>query len=288
MDLTVRLEVETMSDELFTEMRANRKAILVASSPKTLGEKAILRQKNNVNEIKDNVEKTLRNLSKYTPDATVGDDKFTEANKTSRLKELRQVLITLKRQDDYLIVAEKHSYEIAEKMIEVEGGGQLDPTRQKIVADLIKEQGKYQSSKRGAFPYNFNNSRQQPYGFKPRYQHPGSSQYYGYGYQPAQQVGQQVGQQSFPPPFPPHPMPQQFAVTMGETGVASSFRMPLVPAPASIRGRGTGSYRGGRGGRGMIDKSRDTCFDCQLVGHWQGDPMCPAGVMDPMPPGTMG
>ena len=77
-----------------------------------MGEKAILRQKNNVNEVKDNVEKTLRNLSKYTPDATLGDDKFTDANKTSRLKELRNVLITLKRQDDYLTGPDMTSLEM--------------------------------------------------------------------------------------------------------------------------------------------------------------------------------
>jgi hypothetical protein len=54
------------------------------------------------------------------------DGQRTHFARTNRLKELRSVLITLKRQDDYLTVAEKH--EIAEKMIEVEGGGQLDPS----------------------------------------------------------------------------------------------------------------------------------------------------------------
>ena len=74
---------------------------------------------------------------------------------------------------------------------------------------------------------------------------------------------------------------------MRDAGGSSSLRMPggQVPVPTP-RGRGYGAYKGGRGAKGMIDKSRDTCFDCQLVGHWQGDPQCPAGVQDPMPPGT--
>ena len=271
MDLNVQLEVETMSDEAFQEMRSKRKAILVSSCPKTLGEKAILRQKNNINDVKENVEKTLRHLSKYTVDTTGGDDKFSADNKKNRLKELRSVLITLKRQDDYLTVTEQHSYEIAEKMIEVEGGGQLDPSRQKIVTDLVKEQGKYQGPKRGPSYYN---PRQQPYSYKPRYQYQQSQQYYGYPHQSVQQS------------FSPQPIPQQFALAMGDAGGSSSFRMPGVSASVPARGGGYVPHRGGRGGRVMIDKSRDTCFHCQLVGHWQGDPQCPAGVQDPMPPGT--
>ena len=52
----------------------------------------------------------------------------------------------------------------------------------------------------------------------------------------------------------------------------------------AMRGRASGStYWGGRGGK---VGPRDTCWDCQLVGHWQGDPGCPAGVVDPIPPGT--
>ena len=87
------------------------------------------------------------------------------------------MLITLKRQDDFLIVAEKHNYEIAEKMIEVEGGGQLDPARQKIVTDLVKEQGKFSGPKSKSY-YN-NNYRQQPYEFRPKYQHQ-QQQFYNY------------------------------------------------------------------------------------------------------------
>ena len=64
--------------------------------------------------------------------------------------------------------------------------------------------------------------------------------------------------------------------------------MPAVHALAPIRVMGSVVYRGGIVGRLMIDNSCDTCFDCQLVGHWQGDPQCPAGVMDPIQPGTMG
>ena len=89
MDLTVQLEVETMSDEAFQDMRARRKAILVANSPKTLGEKAILRQRNNINDVKEIVENTVRQLSKCSPDVTEGNDKFSTETKTNRLKELK-------------------------------------------------------------------------------------------------------------------------------------------------------------------------------------------------------
>ena len=78
MDLTLQLEIETMSEEAFTEMRAKRKAILMANCPKTNNEKSFHRQKSNINDVKDKVEKTLRHLSKYTPDTTAGDNKFSE------------------------------------------------------------------------------------------------------------------------------------------------------------------------------------------------------------------
>ena len=94
-DLTVQLEIETMSEENFQEMRAKRKAILVAMSPKINPEKSIHSQKTNINDVKEKVEKTLRHLSKYTANASDGDNKFSEYNKKQRVKELRSVLITL-------------------------------------------------------------------------------------------------------------------------------------------------------------------------------------------------
>ena len=72
--------------------------------------------------------------------------KFTAENKMNRLKELRQVMLNLKRQEDYFAVAEKHGYGLDEKMLEVEGNGKLDPKRQKIVAESVKEHGNSQRS----------------------------------------------------------------------------------------------------------------------------------------------
>ena len=46
------------------------------------------------------------------------------------------------RQDDYISVARDHGYDLADRMQSVEGSGQLSADRQKIVADLLRDQKK--------------------------------------------------------------------------------------------------------------------------------------------------
>ena len=89
MDLTIPHEVESMSSEAFEEMRSRRKAIL----------EAIHRQENNIDDVKEIGEKTLRELAKTevvvkTEEVTDNTGKkFTAENKMNRLKELRQVML---------------------------------------------------------------------------------------------------------------------------------------------------------------------------------------------------
>ena len=87
------------------------------TKPQNNGEKAIYRQKNNINDVKEIVEKTLRELSKIEEVVDNTGKKFTAENKRNRLKELRQVMLNLKRREDFLVVAEKLSYVLAEKML---------------------------------------------------------------------------------------------------------------------------------------------------------------------------
>ena len=158
-------------------------------------------------------------------------------------------------------MAEKHNYEIAEKMIEVEGGGQLDPTRQKIVTDLVKEQGKF------SVPYYNYNYRQHPYEFRSKYQHQ-QQQFYNYP-------------QSFLPQHSQSQLqPAQLALALGKAGSSHQYPVRFSAPPF------TAHPTRGRGGKEGFDKSRYAFFACQLVGHWAGDQGCPQGVMDPRPTGT--
>ena len=79
------------------------------------------------------------------------------------------------------------SYHITEKMEQVEGGGQLDPARQKIVTELLKEQGKYRSSRKEQAYYS---NRKQPYSYQTSYQQPQQN----YRQQPQQYYGLSVFQ----------------------------------------------------------------------------------------------
>ena len=202
-------------------------------------------------------------------DSSGGGDKFDASNKLERQKELRSALIQLKKQEDYLLVAENHSYEIAEQMEKVEGGGQLDPNRQKIVTELVKDHNKYSGTRRGD-SYNY---RKQPYIPRPYYQNPQQHPSYQYQYQ----------QPMFQPVYP---QSGQLAL-MGSGGQSGPVgQVPQGGQGGMFRGRGYGTGRGGRGSKAIIDKSTSTCFECGIVGHWTGDPGCPGNVADTMPPGT--
>ena len=56
----------------------------------------------NVNNIRERVEKQLRFFFKLTVNASAGEIKFTEANKEKTLQNLRAVLGEVKRQEDYI------------------------------------------------------------------------------------------------------------------------------------------------------------------------------------------
>ena len=79
-----------MDDESFIEMRSRRAGALAAIMPTNEAEKSFLRQKTNINNIREKVEKQLRIMKEYLLDTSTGNvkKKFTQNNKTVRMKEL--------------------------------------------------------------------------------------------------------------------------------------------------------------------------------------------------------
>ena len=99
MDPTVELACETTDDDVFLELRAQRAAAVAALSVSSPREKAIARQKKNICDMTDKVEKLLRIFSRYEVDSeqTNQAKRFSTANKAARLKDLRLMWIELKR-----------------------------------------------------------------------------------------------------------------------------------------------------------------------------------------------
>ena len=105
------LPVETLDGESYMEMRSKRAGILSAESPQTGQEKSIHRQKSNINNTREKLEKMLQLMKDYQHDNSDGNqkNKFSTANKEARLEVVRSILIDLKRQDDYLMMAVDHN-----------------------------------------------------------------------------------------------------------------------------------------------------------------------------------
>ena len=158
-DLSVPLECETVDDQTFLEMRAKRAANLAAAMPQNYHEKSIIRQKSNLNTLRDKMEKTLRIMKDYLPDAEVNDanKRFNDQNKSSRLKELRAVMLEIQRQDDFLSIAKQHSYDVAIKVEQLEAHGKMDEGRAKLVTEVLKHKptdgGGYKQPMKRKNPY---------------------------------------------------------------------------------------------------------------------------------------
>ena len=110
----------------------------------------------------------LRITASYLPDPGQenANKQFSANNKESHLKDLRMMWIELKRQDDFLVVAKDHNYDIAEKMKEIEGNGQLSESRKKILSDILRD-SKKSNTKSVYSPRKFS-----PYDFPPNFKGP--------------------------------------------------------------------------------------------------------------------
>jgi hypothetical protein len=304
-NLNAAMDIEGMDEDVFSDMRSRREARLSASNPVTSQGKSILKQKVNLNSIRSKLEKVLRLFSNMTEDPTPapGVHRFSIENKAGSLKDLRSMLHEVKRQEDYLSVAESHSVEIADKVEAIEGGGKIEPARQKILGDLLKE-NKYLSietgyrgganqqrySRRGSYQNSY--ARFQPYQSYQPYQsdtffqsggffQPGGSYQPGGPAEPLQLAIQHTGQSSLAGPSGGQSQQQK---TLSAPALLNMNQNSGWSGPPVLRGRGGSRGRGMP--RGVIDKSGSTCFHCQGVGHWAGDPECPLGLQEPLPPGT--
>jgi len=79
-DLSVALEVESMGEEDYVELRSKRAAMLAAINPETNGQKGNLRQQTNINNIREKTEKLLRSMAGFIVDNSPNNvnRKFTE------------------------------------------------------------------------------------------------------------------------------------------------------------------------------------------------------------------
>ena len=266
LDPNAPIACELDDDDVFLERRAQR-ATLIAGMPVTdNAERSLARQKRNLNNLMDKTEKLLRTFSRYEVDQGQGNPnrRFTENNKAARLKELRMIWIELKAQDDFVQVACDHGWHIAEKMKNIEGNGQISDTRKKILADLLREEKKAPSVGKNRNPNKFSPYPPQRFNAPVPWQaNPGafSGAYAGVPMQggPMQRPMYAPGQ--FPPAYP---------------GNYPSLNMPYAPRlPTSKFVK-------------KVDKSKSSCYSCNGVGHWAGDPACPfmqVPGQQPTPPG---
>ena len=91
-DLTKKHPCESLSDPDFSEGLSRRAALLADANPQNPGAKGLLRQKSNLNNLRERLEKQLRALSRLDPEATVDEGKFSAANKEKALQDMRAVL----------------------------------------------------------------------------------------------------------------------------------------------------------------------------------------------------
>ena len=245
-DLSVAMDCETMDDQTFLETRAKRAAILSAANPANNAERSISRQKINLNNIRDKLEKSIRIMAGYSPDTAQDHqtERFSDVNKTNRLKDLRGVLHEIKRQEDFLSIAKSHSYETAEKVEELEANGKLDEGRAKLVSEIVKQKVPGQSSYKNPYKRKIQSS---PY------------------FEQQQQLQQQ--QPGFFPMMPPQ-FPGQF---MFPTTAMASPQAQMTP--------GSGSYPMGFNmpsssafmprfsmpwpTKPKVDKSKSSCHACK-------------------------
>ena len=99
-DYTKQMLCETASDTDFSEKQSRRASALNAINPTSPAERSFLRQKTNLNNLRERVEKELRFSSKLDPDPAIGGEKFDLANKDKTLQNLRAILGEIKRQEE--------------------------------------------------------------------------------------------------------------------------------------------------------------------------------------------
>ena len=77
-------------------------------------QKSIVRQRVNINNVREKLEANLRNLAAMQTDPTRdGQKRFTPEVKNEFLRDIRSNLHELKRQDDFLAIARQHGYDVA-------------------------------------------------------------------------------------------------------------------------------------------------------------------------------
>ena len=199
----------------------------------------------------------MRKLSKVTVDPT-GDAnvRFTAEFKEEAQREMRAIMAELKRQEDWLAIAEEHGYDTAELVEKREASGTLDTERALVLAEVLKSKGGRQNA-----------------GYKKRdYQgHPA-----GY-YQPPAMMA----------PFTPGGYRQPVPWTRTGQGQFQPTAQMFVPAGARPR------YPGAKGPRmsksGVVpDKSSLLCYACGAIGHHAGDQACPYTLHSELGPPGLG
>ena len=264
-----------MDDQTFVEFITRRSANLVAMNPASLSKKSIIRQRKNLNSIQEKVEKMLRAIKEYIPDASADQPpkRFSANNKTEKIQELRLMRIELKRQEDYLTVAKDHGYETADKVEETEGSGSLDEVRQKILSNILLEQKKASAASpdKGGRGGGSGRFRPSPYGqYQPYGQFPPKQSYYPNQQQPGQ------GYMAAPMMSGGMPMYNSGMVMPGYSSAMGGMVMPGHSSAMGMMAPNRPQFNPGKGrGSPRFDKSNTTCNACNGVGHWRGDPECP-------------
>ena len=164
-DLTKQHLCETSSESDFSASQLRRATLLQLSNPQNVTSKNILREKTNLNSLRDRIEKQLRFVSKLTPDASNEEGRFSAVNQEKIRQDMRAMLAETKRMEDYLTIAESHGFGTAEQVEKNSVSGGLEDSTAKVLADVLKSKGS--ASRVASSPPQFN-----PYGYPPAFQPP--------------------------------------------------------------------------------------------------------------------
>jgi hypothetical protein len=271
-DLGKALAVEAMDRTSWQADRNRRQARISGKSANNNHEKSLLRQYSDNNELRDYGENILLRVKELEVVAGEVENQFTAKNKEQLVKTLRGQLHLLYEQKTYLKLAEGYGYEAAEEFKSSDCDDKVvDESLRSRVNDIAK---KYAPK---AKAQNHQNYPKKPY---QREQNAGQGPMMQ---SPMMQSPMMQSPMMMQPPYMMQSPMMQFPMPNGQ--MQNSMYGQSMP---NQMGRFQSGYKprfynnNKRKFGGGIDKSRDTCKACGLIGHWAGDETCRGNQQEPL------
>ena len=254
-DLSKQLPVEKMDAASYLAEKVRRQGRVASRTVNNNFELGMKRQCQDNVDMRDATEDVLRKLNEVKFVEEEAGDQFSKKTKEKIQKMLRNLLMLNHEQKAYLKIVETYGYEAADKFKSADFEDKnYDESLNKRINEIGKEFAPKTKKSNQKKPY----SRQQTPGQNLTMQQPAMMVNPMMQFQPNQMMQPNLMNQMM---MSSQMMPNQ---TMGSFN-ASGFR--------NYRPKFYLNY-GNFGARRNIDKSKDTCKSCGMIGHWAGDAGC--------------